>query len=217
MKTMSKNKKNKRFKTDEQEKVEDTFAEESQEEESVCDDCQDESQNENLQNEASETNDNQCEKGVEAEISIPQDDELEKEKERNKSLTEMLQQLQADFDNYRKRNAKLEQEAKQRGVFDAVKSMLPAFDAVSVAKKQITDENTLKGLDMVEKELLNCLDSLEIKPIETVGMPFDPNLHNAVVAECVEGIPAGRVIEEYSAGYISPSGVVRYATVKISK
>ena len=209
---MSKNKKNKHTFV-EQEEVVEPLAETPQDKECVCEDCQ----NEAVQAEVTDENDNQSEAGVEAEISIQQDDELEKEKERNATLIGMLQQLQADFDNYRKRNAKLEQDAKQKGIFDAVKSMLPAFDAVSAAKKQITDENTLKGLDMVEKELLNCLDSLEIKPIETVGMPFDPNLHNAVVAENVEGIPAGRVIEEYSPGYISPNGVVRFATVKISK
>lgn len=212
MKTMNKNKKNKHTFV-EQEEVVEPLAETPQDEECVCEDCQ----NEAVQAEVTDENDNQSEAGVEAEISIQQDDELEKEKERNATLIGMLQQLQADFDNYRKRNAKLEQDAKQKGIFDAVKSMLPAFDAVTAAKKQITDENTLKGLDMVEKELLNCLDSLEIKPIETVGMPFDPNLHNAVVAENVEGIPAGRVIEEYSPGYISPNGVVRFATVKISK
>ena len=213
METMSKNKKDIHSYV-EQEKVVEPLAEEPQE--NVCKTGETEAtQAEVTEN---DTKVNESEVGVEAETTTPpEDDALEKEKEKNASLIGMLQQLQADFDNYRKRNAKLEQEAKQRGIFDAVKSMLPAFDAVSSAKKQITDENTLKGLDMVEKELLNCLDSLDIKPIETVGMLFDPNLHNAVVAESVEGIPAGRVIEEYSAGYISPNGVVRFATVKISK
>ncbi len=175
---------------------------------------------ENAQNSCEDeacVNDEICENCdcVDAEIELSS--LLDQEREKTANLTSMLQQLQADFDNYRKRNAKLAEEAKQKGVFDAVKALLPAFDAVHVAKKQITDENTLKGLEMVERELYNSLATLEITPIETVGKEFDANLHNAVVAESVEGVEAGQILEEYSAGFTSPNGVVRFASVKISK
>ena len=142
---------------------------------------------------------------------------LEQEKETTAKLSLMLQQLQADFDNFRKRNANLAQESRQKGIFEAIKAVLPAFDAVIGAKKQITDESTLKGLDMVERALLSSLETLEITPIKTVGEQFDPNLHNAVMAEEVEGVESGEILEEYSAGFTSPNGVVRFATVKIAK
>jgi len=143
--------------------------------------------------------------------------EIDATREKISQLTSHLQQLQADFDNYRKRNANISSEARQKGVFDAVKAILPAFDAVNSAQKQITDQTTLEGLEMVERELLNSLRSLEIEPIVSVGAQFDPNLHNVVFAEEVEGIPSGQILEEYSRGFFSPNGVVRFATVKIAK
>ncbi len=163
-----------------------------------------------------------------AEVSEPEIDErdqkigeltseLEQTQQKMSQLMGMLQQLQADFDNYRKRNANITSESRQKGIFDAVKSLLPAFDAVKSAQKQITDEVTLAGLNMVERELLASLTALDIEPIKTVGEQFDPNLHNAVFAEFVEGVPSGQILEEYSAGYTSPSGVVRFANVKIAK
>lgn len=144
-------------------------------------------------------------------------DEIEQSREKVTQLTGLLQQLQADFDNYRKRNANVSAEARQKGVFDAVKALLPAFDAVKAAQRQIADEATLSGLGMVERELISSLKSLEVEPIATVGEQFDPNLHNAVFAEEVEGVPSGQILEEYSAGFTSPSGVVRFATVRIAK
>ncbi len=143
--------------------------------------------------------------------------ELQSARENMAKLTNMLQQLQADFDNFRKRNASATSEAKEKGVFEAVKTLLPAFDAVIVAEKQIDDPKTLEGLAMVERQLNTCLETLGITPIESVGSTFDPNLHNAVYAEEKEGVEANIVLEEFSKGYKSEAGVVRFATVKISK
>lgn len=144
-------------------------------------------------------------------------EEIQATREKVSQLTGLLQQLQADFDNYRKRNANISAESRQKGVFDAVKALLPAYDAVKAAERQITDEDTLAGLKMVERELNSSLATLDIEPIATIGTQFDPNLHNAVFAEEVEGKESGEILEEYSAGYNSPSGVVRFATVKIAK
>ena len=143
--------------------------------------------------------------------------ELDEARNNLAKLTGMLQQLQADFDNFRKRNATITVDAKNKGIFEAVKALLPAFDAVHSAQKQITDENTLSGLEMVERQLNASLESLDITRIECVGKQFDPNLHHAVIAEEIEGVPSGQIVEEYSAGYQSPAGIVRFATVKIAK
>jgi len=142
---------------------------------------------------------------------------LQIEKENSIALTKMCQQLQADFSNYKKRNANLSVEAYQKGVFEAVEALLPALDAIKSAKKQITDEQTLAGLDMVEKEFISKLATLGIEPIPTVGTQFDPNVHNAVVAESVEGVASGEIVEEYKAGFTAKDKVVRVAMVKIAK
>lgn len=174
---------------------------------------------ENLENIEAEADTNAVEQSVdERDNEISElNCELAETREKVTRLTAMLQQLQADFDNYRKRNATLATESRQKGVFDAIKAILPAFDAVESAQKQITDASTLEGLDMVERKLLDSLATLEITKINSVGEQFDPNLHNVVVAEACEGVPSGQIIEEFGAGYTSPSGVVRFATVKIAK
>jgi len=169
-----------------------------------------------------ETSMAQDEATVGAQDVIDKEDEswklkLQIEKENSIALTKMCQQLQADFANYRKRNASLAQESHEKGVFEAVEALLPALDAVKSAKKQITDEQTLSGLNMIEKEFISNLSSLGIEPIATVGTQFDPNIHNAVVAESVEGVESGEIIEEYKAGFIAKDKVVRVAMVKIAK
>ena len=142
---------------------------------------------------------------------------LQIEKENSIALTKMCQQLQADFANYRKRNANLAQESRQNGVFDAVEALLPAFDAIKSAMKHITDEKTLEGLQMIEKEFINNLATLGITPIKSVGEQFDPNKHNAVVAEPVEGKESGEIVEEYKVGFTTEDKGVRVAMVKIAK
>ena len=156
---------------------------------------------------------------AEDEMSPPEDLnlKLQIEKENSIALTKMLQQLQADFSNYRKRNADLATTSRQNGIFDAVKALLPALDAIQSASKHIQDDNTLKGLAMIEREFISNLSSLGITPIETVGVQYDPNLHNVVVAEDVEGVPSGQITEEIKSGFTSPFGVVRVAMVKIAK
>ncbi len=142
---------------------------------------------------------------------------LQIEKENSIALTKMCQQLQADFANYKKRNANIAADAHEKGVFEAVEVLLPALDSIKSAQKQITDEQTLTGLSLIEKTFLSSLSELGIHPIPTVGEQFDPNLHNAVVAEPVEGVESGQIVEEYKAGFATDDKVVRVAMVKIAK
>lgn len=158
-------------------------------------------------------------KPEDGDITPPQDLnlKLQIEKENSLALTKMLQQLKADFENYRKRNAKLEEESYRKGVFDAAKSLMPAFDAVENALKHTLDDETKQGIAMIEREILKSLQDLNITPITAVGKPFDHNLHNAIMSEEVEGTEPGIVLDELQKGFISPYGVVRYSLVKVSK
>ncbi len=152
-------------------------------------------------------------------LQPPQDMNLKLQLERENSiaLTKMLQQLQADFDNYRKRNAKLEIDAYNKGIAYAAKAILPSYDAVDNALKHITDEQTKQGLEMVEREFINSLKEINITPIEAVGKSFDPNLHNAILSEEVEGVESGIVLDEMQKGFVSPNGVIRHSMVKVAK
>ncbi len=143
--------------------------------------------------------------------------QLESERENLEMYKNMAQQLQADFDNYRKRNANITKESKQDGVFTAVNAMLPAYDALVEGLKIITDENVKKGLEMVERVFIQSLAELNIHPIQSVGVQFDPKYHNAIMSEDSKE-ESGTVLFEFSKGFITNDGtVVRVATVKVAK
>lgn len=144
--------------------------------------------------------------------------QLDIERKNAETFKNMAIQLQADFDNYRKRNAMATREARLDGVADAVRALLPAYDALLGALKMIDDEQVKKGLQMVEREYLQALNSLEIEVIPTYGEVFDPSIHNAIMTEDAEGIDSGTVLDEIQRGFrIKNGAVIRYAIVKIAK
>lgn len=144
--------------------------------------------------------------------------QLDAERENLEMFKRMAQQLQADFDNYRKRNANIAAESRKDGVFDAVGAMLPAYDALVEGLKMITDENTKKGLEMVERVFVQSLGDLGIRPIECLNQQFDPKFHNAILTEEIEDVESGTIVQEFSKGFVSDDGkVVRVATVKTAK
>ncbi len=143
--------------------------------------------------------------------------QLDLERKNADTFKRMAIQLQADFDNYRKRNLQATENARQDGVAEAVKALLPAYDAVLSALKLVDDPKVREGLEMVEREYIQALKSLNIEVIPTLGEAFDPSIHNAIMTEETEGIDSGTVLEEIQRGFRGPNGVVRYAIVKIAK
>lgn len=155
----------------------------------------------------------------EEELHPPQDLnlKLQLEKENSIALTNMLKQLQADFENYRKRNSKVKDEAYSDGINMAVKRMLTCFDAVEGAIKSIEDEKVRDGIEILEREFLNAFADLGITPIEADGKMFDANFHNAIASEEIEGKPAGLILHEVQKGFMSKDKVIRYSLVTIAK
>ena len=143
--------------------------------------------------------------------------QLQMEKQNAENFKRMAIQMQADFDNYRKRNQNIESTSRLDGIAEAVKTLLPAYDAVVEAQKQITDAKVKQGLEMVERAYINSLKSLDISPIDTLGEQFNPAFHNAIMTEEAKGVESGTILEEIQRGFIAPNGVLRCAIVKIAK
>ena len=129
----------------------------------------------------------------------------------------MAQRLQAEFDNYRKRNADMARIARQDGISYAVMELLPIVDSVNSAKRQITDESFLNSINLVYNQIISCFEKIGVKRIEALNQPFNPELHNAIMAEEKEGIEPDMVIEEYQEGFCLNNKVIRHSVVKVSK
>jgi molecular chaperone GrpE len=135
---------------------------------------------------------------------------------------ELAQRVQADFENYKRRNANLYQEAYQQGRIDAVMAFLPVLDnmerALNASLEAGEESKLSEGVQMVCKQFCGALESLGIEEIPAVGEAFDPNLHEAVLRE-ETGDPAdaGKVIDTMLKGYRSKDRVLRFAMVKVAQ
>ena len=127
----------------------------------------------------------------------------------------MAQRVQADFDNYRKRNASLRTEV-------AVKEVLPALDnlerALEAAKAAGEEGSLYKGVEMTLRGFEEALKKLGMERVEAApGTAFDPEKHNAVMmTEADEEHPEGTIIECFQTGFAVRGKVVRYAMVRVA-
>jgi molecular chaperone GrpE len=145
--------------------------------------------------------------------------ELAAEKKRNEELLTRLKYMQADLENSRKRMEKEMKEAGESQTMALVAKLLTVQDemelAVKHAKNGTADGEILEGLGMVKKNLEAALESAGVERIESVGMPFDPSLHEAV--EKVQGKAMGKdiVLEEVRPGYTFRGQLLRPSMVKV--
>lgn len=131
---------------------------------------------------------------------------------------ELAQRLKAEFENYKKRNAEVVSQSFENGVAHTVEKLLPAMDSFKQAKDSITDENTIKGLDLVLNQILNAFNELGVTKIKATGEQFDPNFHNAVLVGNEPDKPDGIILDEFQEGFILKNErVIRHSVVRINK
>lgn len=129
----------------------------------------------------------------------------------------LARNIQADFDNYRKRIMEELKTVKFDGMATAVIKFLPMLDSTVKARKMIKDDSTVEGLDMVIRDFENALNSLGVEKIETKNNAFDPNVANVIATQTDNSLEDGIVIEEIQAGYKINNKVIRYAQVVVNK
>ena len=140
----------------------------------------------------------------------------EAEDERDKYLA-LAQRTQADFENYRKRMARENAAAVDRGVAKVAKELLPAIDHLEIALKAAEGhEDVVKGFAMVAEELRTALARAGIEAFSPHGEPFDPNEHEAMASQPSEEAESGTVIEVYQQGYRLNGAVLRPARVVVA-
>lgn len=139
-------------------------------------------------------------------------------KAQNAELIDKLQRSLAEFDNFRKRTVKEKSEMFDIGAMSTVERMLPVIDNLERALNAAPDkeDNMYKGILMIYKQLEEVLGSVNVAAIECIGEEFNPNLHNAVAHENVEGAAENIIVEELQKGYKYKDKVLRPSMVKVA-
>ena len=139
------------------------------------------------------------------------------DKEKIEELTETLQRLQAEFENYKKRVDKEKSEFVKYAKAELMQGLLPAIDTFEIALKSTKDnEKFVKGMEMVYAQFVSALRSEGLKPIEAIGKKFDPYLHEVMLKEKSDK-DEGIILEELQRGYMLNDKVLRHSKVKISE
>jgi molecular chaperone GrpE len=129
----------------------------------------------------------------------------------------LAQQIQADFENYRKQAMRRETAIVERASEALVEKLLPVLDSFDAALAQLsaeTDAGVRKGVELVFAQLVGVLEAAGLERIDSDGAPFDPNEHEAVMHEEGEGEPT--VAATMRTGYRLKGRVLRPAMVKVT-
>ena len=137
--------------------------------------------------------------------------------ENKNEYLDMLQRLQADFDNYRRRTSQQLKDAKVEGQISVIEAFLPSLDTFKEAKKIIKDEKVLEGVVMIENKIIRILEELGVEKIDSIGQIYDPNLHNAIAVMKNEEKENDIILDEFQAGYKFNGKVIRYSKVIVNK
>jgi molecular chaperone GrpE len=149
----------------------------------------------------------------------PQESELQRERD---ELYDRLLRKTAEFDNYRRRIERERREQTEQGIADLLLELLLVVDDFdrAVTAEAGTDASGLayrKGVELIHSKLNDVLRKYGVRPIDSVGADFDPNLHQAVVHETSADHREGEVIGELRRGYVIGDRLLRPAMVKVAK
>lgn len=140
-------------------------------------------------------------------------------------LRDKFARRQADFENFRKRVERERSETYNHATSDLVAKLLPvldnlgrALDTEASVEANESDEfrHFLNGVDLIYKQLGGVLETLGVKPVSSVGEPFDPHVHEAVVTEETDDFEPDTVMQEIVRGYRLGDKLLRPALVKVA-
>jgi len=151
--------------------------------------------------------------------SATQQDELTRAKRERNELLDRLARLQAEFENYRKRSAREQQDFREYAVADAVRSLLPVLDSLDLALKNSAGETSElhSGVELTRKQFMDALAKLGLREIAAKGEPFDPQYHQAIEMVDTADVPDHQIIDELQRGYKLKDRLLRPAMVRVAR
>lgn len=139
------------------------------------------------------------------------------QKERDETVA-LLQRNQADFDNFRRRNAAVRTDSLDEGRRECIRALLPVLDNFDRAMESGSADDAAwrEGVKLVYRQFVETLQKMELSEIDTSGK-FDPNLHEAVMQEKAEGKESGEIIAVFQKGYRVGDRIIRHSMVKVAE
>ncbi len=144
----------------------------------------------------------------------------DKEKEAKENYERLLRTA-ADLENYKKRAAKEKEDWTKFANEDLLRVILPFIDnlerAANHAQKVVDTGVLIEGVRLTLQQLLQTLNKFGLSSFESIGKPFDPAVHEAMLAVETDNHEPNQVIEEFQKGYLLNDRLLRPATVSVSK
>ncbi|RJP77656.1 MAG: nucleotide exchange factor GrpE [Candidatus Zixiibacteriota bacterium] len=127
----------------------------------------------------------------------------------------------AEFENFRKRKQQEFSALVATAEESLVSDLLPVLDDLQRLLATAQDESWsresfLRGAQMIHDKMMDILAARGLKPLEAAGMPFDPNLHEALMQQHESGAEPGTVLQEFLRGYRLGDKIIRHAQVVVS-
>lgn len=201
------------------------------EKETVADEILEETEQEAAEDMSQEQTDAQADENQPDDKDVQTDDKKsffgKKKDKKDKQIEDLTAQLDdlrkrnlAEFENFRKRTEKEKSTMFDMGAKSVLEKLLPIIDNfergfAGLSEEQMSDP-FVSGMDMVYKQLVKALADMGVEPIEAVGKPFDPNLHNAVMHVEDENLGENTVAQEFQKGYLYHGSVVRHSMVQVA-
>jgi molecular chaperone GrpE len=146
--------------------------------------------------------------------------DVEKLQRERDDYFDRLMRKAAEFDNYRKRVERERREQADQAVVDLLRELLAVVDDFDIALAVEAGEGAAsyrKGVELIHAKLHDLLRKYRVRPIEALGVRFDPNIHQAVIHEESPDHREGEVIGELRKGYMMGDRLLRPAMVKVAK
>jgi molecular chaperone GrpE len=135
-------------------------------------------------------------------------------------LEDLLRRRQAEFENYRKRAERERMDFAEYSGMDFARALLPIIDdferALKSAQVSGSGEDFVKGIELIDKRLVDTLMKQGLEPINSVGQSFDPHFHEAVQRVETDETADGTILEEYQRGYKFKGRLLRPSMVKVA-
>lgn len=146
--------------------------------------------------------------------------DLAKKTEEAKAFQDKYVRLVAEMENYKRLSQREQRESIRFGNESILRDVLPAIDnlerAIKASRSTSGSDALIQGVELTLKQLLESLGKFGVKPIDSLGQPFDPTHHQAVAQVESSTVEAGHVVDEFQKGYWLHDRVLRAAMVSVA-